>query len=126
MSIALNKRDMNEMESKIIKISSKKQITIPQAYFEKIGFSEHAECILRDNELVVRPLRADADDYSDLILADLIQQGLSGEQLLSEFRNLKGKMRIAAQRMLDDAIAQAKADVRDPEKVHKEIFSDVD
>ncbi|HHV66014.1 MAG TPA: AbrB/MazE/SpoVT family DNA-binding domain-containing protein, partial [Peptococcaceae bacterium] len=75
MSIALNKRNMKEMESKIIKISSKKQITIPQAYFEKIGFSEHAECILRDNELVVRPLRVDSDDYSDLILEDLIQQG---------------------------------------------------
>lgn len=126
MSIALNKRNMKEMESKIIKISSKKQITIPQAYFEKIGFSEHAECILRDNELVVRPLRVDSDDYSDLILEDLIQQGLNGEQLLSEFRKLKGKMRVAAQSMLDDAIAQAKADVRDPEKVHKEIFSDVD
>lgn len=126
MSIALNKRDINEMESKIIKISSKKQITIPQAFFEKIGFSEHAECILRDNELVVRPLRADTDDYSDLILADLIEQGYSGEQLLNEFRNLKGKMRIAAQNMVDDAIAQAKADVRDSEKVHKEIFSDVD
>lgn len=126
MSIALSKRNMKDMESKIIKISSKKQITIPQAFFEKIGFSEHAECILRDNELVVRPLRVDTDDYSDLILADLIEQGYSGEQLLNEFRKLKGKMRVAAQHMLDDAIAQAKADVRDPEKVHKEIFSDVD
>jgi hypothetical protein len=47
MSIALNKKDINDMESKIIKISSKKQITIPQAFFEKIGFSEHAECILK-------------------------------------------------------------------------------
>ena len=33
------------MERKTIRISSKRQVTIPQRYFERLGFGEEAECI---------------------------------------------------------------------------------
>ena len=44
------------MESKKVSISSKRQITIPQKFFTLLGFNTEAECIMRGNELVLRPV----------------------------------------------------------------------
>ncbi len=41
----------NPMNRKTIRISEKRQLTIPQKFFEALGFSTEAECILRGNEL---------------------------------------------------------------------------
>ncbi len=35
------------LERKTIHISGKRQITIPQKYFEALGFGKEAECILQ-------------------------------------------------------------------------------
>lgn len=68
------------MDKKIISISSKRQITIPLKFFEMLGFKDEAECIVRGNELIVRPARQYAGgEFSEQILADLISQGLSGD-----------------------------------------------
>lgn len=45
------------MESKKVSISSKRQITIPQKFFTLLGFNTEAECIMRGNELVLRPVK---------------------------------------------------------------------
>ena len=45
------------MERKIISVSGKRQITIPQKYFEVLGFSNKAECILQNDAIVIRPIR---------------------------------------------------------------------
>jgi hypothetical protein len=37
------------MERKIISVSEKRQITIPQKYFEALGSTGEAECILQNN-----------------------------------------------------------------------------
>ena len=79
---------------KRISISSKRQITIPQKVFDILGFESQAECIVRDNELVIRPVKEQGyEDFSDLILSDLVKRGLSGDELLSEFRKEQVKMR---------------------------------
>ena len=43
------------MERKLIRISSKRQVTIPQRYFDRLGFGQEAECILHGDELILRP-----------------------------------------------------------------------
>ena len=59
------------MERKTIRISSKRQVTIPQRYFECLGFGEEAECILRGNELVIRPVKAQSGgEFSEQIPRD--------------------------------------------------------
>ncbi|MCR4442700.1 MAG: AbrB/MazE/SpoVT family DNA-binding domain-containing protein [Peptococcaceae bacterium] len=126
MSTALPKKGLIDMESRVIRISSKKQITIPQAFYEKLGLGREAECILKGDELIIRRLDKASDDYSDLILQDLVNQGYTGEELVEQFRKMKAGIRLAAQRMIDDAVAIAKKDTRDRESVHKEIFSDVE
>ena len=45
------------LEKKIVSISSKRQITIPQKFFTMLGFTNEAECMVRGNELVIRPAR---------------------------------------------------------------------
>ncbi len=92
------------MERKIVSISSKRQITIPQKFFSLLGFSDEAECIVRGNELVLRPAKpVSGGEFAEMILADLIEQGLSGDELLSQFKATQAKVRPAVEAMLNDA-----------------------
>ena len=96
-------------QQKIVHISGKRQITIPQKYFEKLGFGDEAECILRDNEIVLRPVMPRSDDFSDLILEDLLSQGYTGDELLAKFRETKKKIRPAVEALIADADAYARS-----------------
>ena len=50
-------RGVPVMDRKIISISSKRQITIPQKFFNLLGFGNEAECVVRGNEPGIRPIR---------------------------------------------------------------------
>ena len=92
------------MDKKIVSISSKRQITIPQKFFTLLGFDTEAECIVRNNELVIRPAKNNAGgEFAEYILAELIKQGLSGEELLTEFKNKQAKVRPAVEAMIAEA-----------------------
>ena len=97
-------RGVPVMDRKIISISSKRQITIPLKFFNLLGFGKEAECVVRGNELVIRPTRTNTGgEFAEQILADLIAQGLSGEQLLNAFKDTQAKVRPAVEAMLGDA-----------------------
>lgn len=84
------------MDRKIVSISSKRQITIPKKFFEALQFADEAECVVRGNELVIRPARANSGgEFAEYILAELIARGLSGDELLKEFKNKQAKVRPA-------------------------------
>ncbi len=92
------------MESKKVSISSKRQITIPQKFFTLLGFNTEAECIMRGNELVLRPIKNNTSgEFAEQILADLIRQGYSGEELLEKFKQAQKEVRPAVEAMLADA-----------------------
>lgn len=92
------------MERKTIRISEKRQLTIPQKFFEQLGFSSEAECILRGNEIVLRPVRENAGgEFAEQILADLISQGFSGKELLEEFKKAQKKVRPAVEALILEA-----------------------
>ena len=92
------------MNRKTICISEKRQLTIPQKFFEALGFTTEAECILRGNELVLRPVKEQSGgEFAEQILADLIAQGLTGDQLLAEFKKTQKKVRPAVEAMLTQA-----------------------
>lgn len=101
----------NFMERKIISISGKRQITIPQKYFEALGFSGEAECILQNNSIVIRPIRENTgNEFSEQILADLIAQGLSGEELLAKFKEMSKKIAPAMKKLISEADSIAKGE----------------
>ena len=92
------------MEMKKISISEKRQITIPQKFFAMLGFDTEAECIMRGNELVLRPVKTNTGgEFAEQILADLIAQGLSGEELLNQFKKAQKEVRPAVEAMLTEA-----------------------
>lgn len=92
------------MERKRISISSKRQVTIPQKFFDRLGFADEAECILNGSELIIRPVREQGGtEFAEQILADLIAKGLSGNTLLEQFKLEQKKIRPAVERMIADA-----------------------
>ena len=100
------------MESKKVSISSKRQITIPQKFFTLLGFNTEAECIMRGNGLVLRPGKENTSgEFAEQILADLIRQGYSGEELLEKFKQTQRKIRPAVEAMLAEAdrVAESKS-----------------
>lgn len=92
------------MEMKKVSISAKRQITIPQKFFTMLGFDAEAECMVRGNELVIRPVKANTGgEFAEQILADLIAQGYSGNELLDRFKKTQKEMRPAVEAMLVEA-----------------------
>ena len=92
------------MDRKIVSISSKRQITIPQKFYDALQFGDEAECVVRGNELVIRPARVNSGgEFAEQILADLIANGLSGNELLREFKAAQAKVRPAIEAMISEA-----------------------
>ena len=98
-------------EVKKLRISAKRQITIPQKFYSQLGFSHGAECEIRGEELIIRPIREGGGAFAEEILSDLIKEGLSGESLLQAFRNRQKEIRHSVEAMLKDAkkVAEGKA-----------------
>lgn len=104
MPVAVMERENTKMNRKVLSISSKRQITIPQRFYKSLGFGDEAECIVRGDELVIRPIKTVAGgEFAEQMLADLIKEGISGEELLSEFRKRQAQVRPAAEAMLAKA-----------------------
>lgn len=96
------------LEKKIVHISSKRQITIPQKYYVLLGFSDEAECMVRGNELVIRPARQPGgEEFSEMILAELVGQGYTGDALLSAFSERMNNYRQAIDSMRSAALDAA-------------------
>ena len=99
------------MDSKIVSISSKRQITIPQKFFSMLGFSDKAECSIRGNELVIKPVRiSTGSEFAENILEELIAEGFQGEELLKEFKIRQAQIRPAVEAMIEEAEAAARGE----------------
>ncbi len=104
MVTATLEKDSAKVNRKILSISSKRQITIPQKFYQLLGFGDEAECVVRDNALIIRPVKAVLDGvFAEQILAELIAQGFSGQELLCEFKKKQAQVRPAVEAMLLDA-----------------------
>jgi hypothetical protein len=103
-------RSGTAMERKIISVSMKRQVTIPQKYFESLGFDNEAECILQEGGLLIRPVRdTNGGEFAEFILADLISQGYEGSALLDKFKETSRSIRPAVKKMIEDAESYVKS-----------------
>ena len=109
------------MEIKKVRISAKRQITIPQKFFTMLGFDAEAECMVRGNELVIRPAKTNTGgEFAEQILADLISQGYSGTELLDRFNKAQKEVRPAVEAML--AEAERVADSESGYETYDDVF----
>lgn len=98
-----------------IAISKKNQITIPQAVVDKLGFMDRAEYIVSGGQFILKPARDNTGDYfSEEILADLIERGYSGEELLAQFKNAKKHVPAAVKLMIEESEDKA-VEIKDEE-----------
>ncbi len=89
---------------KRISITSKRQMTIPLAFFSKLGFGNEADCMIKGDMLILKPIKKEQDtNFAEQILAELIKKGYSGQKLLDEFKKAQSQIRPAVESMLDDA-----------------------
>ena len=112
MPTAVLERGSRKVDRKVLSISSKRQITIPQKFYQTLGFGNEAECIVHGNELIIRPVKTvSGGEFAEQILAELIDEGLSGEALLSKFKERQAQIRPAAEAMLHNAEFETYEDV---------------
>ena len=99
------------ISKKTVSISQKRQITIPKKFFAKLGFGSEAECFLRENELVIRPVSTTfGSDFAEQILEDLIDKGYEGKELLEQFRLEQKKVSSGVQAMKAEAKKTARGE----------------
>lgn len=98
------KKGGSKMNRKILSISSKRQITIPQKFYQALGFGSEAECVVRGDELVIRHVKAaPGGEFAEQILAELIAEGWSGDELLLRFKERQAQIRPAVETLLSAA-----------------------
>ncbi len=90
------------VEPQVIKISSKRQITIPAKFYESGSFKEYALATWTDDGLLIQPLDVDDEDVTVDILRYLIEQGCEGEELIARYREMKRKI-VPIKAKLDEA-----------------------
>ncbi|MCL5071309.1 MAG: AbrB/MazE/SpoVT family DNA-binding domain-containing protein [Actinobacteria bacterium] len=109
---------------KRISVSQKRQITIPIEFFNSIGVDKEVDCYLQNNAIVIRPVYENIGEFDEQILADLISQGLSGQELLARFKQTRHQIRPAVESLLKEAhlAAEGKA----PFFTYEDVFDSKD
>ena len=85
-----------------IKISSKRQITIPAKAYEEAGFKDYALCTWSDKGMFLQPLDVEDEDVTIDILRYLINEGYEGEDLIAQYKTMKKKV-VSVKYKLDEA-----------------------
>lgn len=99
-------------EPQIIKISSKRQITIPAKIYQEAGYKEYALCTWTDKGMFIQPLEVDDEDVTVDILRYLVEEGYEGEELISQYKSMKKKV-VSIKDKLDEAehdVAEGRVD----------------
>ena len=103
-----------------IKISSKRQITIPADIYKRQGFAEYALLTETPDGLVIQPFEpGDDDELTITLLRHLIKEGFEGEELIERFTEVKPKLAeyLTAIERAEDDIAEGRvgefADLQD-------------
>jgi AbrB family looped-hinge helix DNA binding protein len=121
-------QEVISMEVRRIKVSEKRQITIPMKFFRQLHMKDEVDIFVKNGELIIRPAIPADHGFATEILKDLLSQGYTGGQLLEEFTHMQSQIRPAVERILAEADTLAKEALKDPNRKDKtaEIFADLE
>lgn len=88
---------------KRIKVSEKRQITIPIEFYKALGLDDEVECQLHGDVIVIRSVQEDSGEFDEQILAELITKGYSGKELLNKFKETRRKIKPAIKNLIKEA-----------------------
>jgi len=113
-------------DHKIVRVTSKRQFTIPKKYFDALKLGDQVKCYQEGKKLVIEPvLQDDFWDFSSDILKELVAENYTGEDLLKQFEARKQKASRSLERLVDEAREDAAAGAgRIAEDVFKELLDD--
>ena len=89
-------------EYRDVKITSKRQLTIPKAFFDYLGMENTVHAVLLDDGILIKPTQKKSVQEADVeaILQKVISEGYSGDELADEFaRRVKEYNRVLDGRM---------------------------
>lgn len=93
-----------QLRPKRISVSSKRQITIPLEYCQKLNITNEVECIIKDESIIIRPvINTSQDNFADLILEELIKEGYEGKTLLEKFKERKKHIKDGINEIINEA-----------------------
>ncbi len=82
-----------KFETQTLKISSKRQITIPAQWYRDKGFKEYALCTLTSEGILIQPLDPHPDENVMVdILRSLIDSGYEGNELVEKYSKAIAKI----------------------------------
>jgi len=90
-------------EPRIIKISGKRQITIPADIYKEAGFADYALLTWSDEGFTVQPVDVRDEDTTVRILRQLLAEGYNGEELINEYEKIKNKI-ASFERLIDEGL----------------------
>lgn len=125
-SLSKEKSEKNNEEKvvKQLKVSAKRQITIPKRFYDKLGINQEVICELRGNEIVLRGV-PQTEDLSEKILEDLVAQGFEGQSLVQEFQKKKFQVRPAVEKMIAESSLAARNLQENDNAETEELFGDL-
>lgn len=98
----------NPKKVKRVAVSSKRQISIPKEFHDILNIGEEVVLELHGNHIVLKPAHENFDDFSEIIIQDIIAEGYNIHELLTEFRNRKGQLRNAVKSLVEETKAVGK------------------
>ncbi len=79
-------------DTKKVKLSKQRQITIPKAYFDELQRQEEVTIERVKGGLLIRPVHKMPDDFAEQLLESLVSKGFSGQELLEKFKEASNNM----------------------------------
>ena len=77
------------IKSKKIKVSAQRHLVIPKEYYDALNIGEEVTIELHEGQLVIKPVIKVDVDFAENLLEELIASGLSGEELVAKFKEVK-------------------------------------
>ena len=80
------------IKSKKIKVSAQWHLVIPKEYYDALQIVEEVTIELHEGHLVIKPIVKVDEDFAENLLEKLIAAGLSGEELVAKYKEVKQMM----------------------------------
>ncbi|OFW77521.1 MAG: hypothetical protein A2201_03470 [Alicyclobacillus sp. RIFOXYA1_FULL_53_8] len=95
---------------KYVRITGKRQVTIPKEFFEMLDMGTMLHAFVEGGRLVLEPVRSeDPLDFSQEIINDLADAGLTGEELKKEFARRREGIMTAMKELAVEARTEARS-----------------
>jgi AbrB family looped-hinge helix DNA binding protein len=92
-----------------LKVSPKGQITLPKNVRQKLSIGDYVYLHVDRDKAVLEPVSF-INEFDDLILRDIKQDGYTGEEAAVKVRERKGLLLKALEQELKESIAEAETD----------------